>query len=426
MNPSSRGQWRPWHVVGAVAVFYVGVTLARFGGDPLAFATLCPDPQRIATGRCGYDGQFAYAIAVDPDGSAPRMDVPAYRYQRILYPMLARVVGLGQAGLIAWALILINLIALAAGTAILEAILVEHGSSRWHALAYGLFAGALMPVRLDLTEPLAYALALSGVWSALRGRCLLSGVLLALAALTKETTLLLAAGIVGAQLARHAAGRAAPSIANSTLVYDTHPERSGGRSSTSPSLRSGSAQNAPAAQRDTAPHVSKDAANQRGNRSIRCALAIALIAVAPFAIWQFVLRAQFGQFGIGSGGALGTPFEFVPLRGWWSIASIDLGAFAVISLIMLPMAIVPALLGLWAALRDFARRRLDLPAWLLFFNAAIVLFTPQSTFREPLGMARLIVGLVVSALIYAAARGSRRGLNYSLLWIFTLALALNE
>lgn len=366
MNASSRGRWRPWHVVGAVAALYVGVTLARFGGDPLAFATLCPDPQRIATGRCGYDGQFAYAIAADPDGGASRMDVPAYRFQRILYPMLARVVGLGQAGLIPWALILINLIALVVGTAILEEILVEHGASRWPALAYGLFAGALMPVRLDLTEPLAYALAFGGVWSALRGRCLLTGVLLALAALTKETTLLLAAGIVAAGLARHAAA------------------------------------------------------------SIRCAFAIAMIAVAPFAIWQLVLRAQFGQFGLGSGGALGTPFEIVPLRGWWSIAAIDGSAFAVISLIMLPMAIAPALLGLWAALRDFARRRLDLPAWLLFFNAAIVLFTPQSTFREPLGMARLIAGLVASALMYAAARGSRRGLNYSLLWISTLALALNE
>jgi hypothetical protein len=56
----------------------------------------------------------------------------------------------------------------------------------------------------------------------------------------------------------------------------------------------------------------------------------------------------------------------------------------------------------------------------------VVLFTPQSTFREPLGMLRLMVGLVVSTLIYAASRQSRRGLHYALLWIFTLALALNE
>jgi ABC-type Fe3+-siderophore transport system permease subunit len=59
-------------------------------------------------------------------------------------------------------------------------------------------------------------------------------------------------------------------------------------------------------------------------------------------------------------------------------------------------------------------------------NAAIILFTPQSTFREPLAMARFIVGLVAAALMYAAARRSKRGLNYALLWMFTLGLALNE
>ncbi len=375
MNRVWRRQVRPWHVVGAAGLLYVAVTLARFGGDARAFAVICPDPQRIAGGQCGYDGQFAYSIAIDPVSAAQFMDVPAYRYQRILYPMLARVVGVGQAGLIAWALILINLIALAAGTAILEVILVDSGAIRWYALAYGLFAGAMMPVRLDLTEPLAYALALGGVLAAARSRCRLAGALLALAALTKETTLLFAAGIT-------ASGWAG---------------------------------------RRTYRHV-----EMPPTPAWRCAIEIGLIAAAPFVIWQFALRAWFGEFGVGSGGALGTPFEVIPLRGWWSLASIHLGAFVIVSLVVLPMAIAPALFGLWNTLRDFAQRRFDAPAMLLFFNSAIVLFTPQSTFREPLGMARFVVGLVASTLIYAASRRSRRGLNYALLWIATLALALNE
>jgi ABC-type Fe3+-siderophore transport system permease subunit len=62
----------------------------------------------------------------------------------------------------------------------------------------------------------------------------------------------------------------------------------------------------------------------------------------------------------------------------------------------------------------------------LFFNAAVILFTPQSTFREPLAMARFVVGLIAATLMYASARRSRRGLNYALLWMFTLGLALNE
>jgi hypothetical protein len=341
---------------------YIAVTLARFG-DPLAFATICSDVNRVSSGHCGYDGQFAYAIAVDPLNAPALMDVAAYRYQRILYPMLARVLGWGQRGLIAWTLIAINFAALLAGTAIVEALLRANGASRWYALAYGLFAGVLMPLRLDLTEPMAYALALAAVWATTTGRRpLTAGALLALAALTKETTLLFAAALV----AYHAL-----------------------------------------------------------HRRMRDALIVGAAAAIPFAIWQLILFAQFGQFGVGSGGALGTPFEAAPLRGWWALASIDLTAFIVISLIMLPMAIIPAVIALIAVVRDFVRRRFDLAVMLLFFNAVVVLFTPQSTFREPLGMARFIVGLVASVLIYASTRGSRRALNYALLWIFTLAFAIN-
>lgn len=367
-----RSSLRAWHVAGIVGLAYIALTLARHDGDPRAFAVICPEPAQIASGHCGYDGQFAYAIAVDPIGGAQLMDVPAYRYQRILYPMLARAIGLGQADAIAWSLIGLNLLALIAGVAILETILTAAGASRWYALAYGLFAGTLMPVRLDLTEPLAYALALGGALAAMRERYWLSGLLLALAALTKETTLLFAAGVV--------------------LGVGIESRRL-----------------------ESPPTTGR-----------RWGILIGLMAVVPFAVWQFMLQAQFGQFGVGSGGALGTPFELIPLRGWWSIAAIDVRAFAIISLLVAPMAIAPALLGLWAAARDFIRRRFDLPAMLLFFNAAVVLFTPQSTFREPLGMARLIVGLVAATLIYAASRRSKRGLNYSLLWIFTLALVLNE
>lgn len=362
-----RQRLRPWHIVGAVGLFYIALTLIGNSGEPSAFAVICPDADRISSGRCGYDGQFAYHIALDPTHAAQYMDVPAYRYQRILYPMLSRVIALGQVDLIPWTLIFTNFIALIAGTAILEAILYRNGASRWYALAYGLSAGVMMPLRLDLTEPLAYALVLGAVWIETADerrapRPFITGALLGLAALTKETTLLFAAAIVWSHLL---------------------------------------------------------------NRRIRRAIEVGLIATVPFVIWQFVLLSQFGQFGVGSGGALGTPFELIPLRGWWALAEVSVAAFAVISLIMLPMVIVPTLLGLTAALRDFVQRRFDIAVMLLFFNTIVILFTPQSTFREPVGMVRFIVGLVASVLIYASARASKRGLNYAMFWIFTLAFALN-
>ncbi|HZY41174.1 MAG TPA: hypothetical protein VFF59_04150, partial [Anaerolineae bacterium] len=156
------------------------------------------------------------------------------------------------------------------------------------------------------------------------------------------------------------------------------------------------------------------------------AIKLGVVVVTPFVIWQLILRGWFGQFGVGSGGALATPFEIVPLRGLWSIAAIDGRVFLLIAAIMLPLAVIPALIGLWRMIGDARRRRFDLPMWLLLINAGVIVFTPQSTFREPLAMARFVVGLIASTLLFAAARRSRRGLNYALLWVLTLGLALNE
>lgn len=355
---------RPWQVVLAISLIYVAITLARGNFDPKFFALIGPlyDPG-VPGGQPGYDGQFAYQIARDPLNGWTRTDVPAYRYQRILYPMAARVLALGNAELIPWALIIINLAALAAGTFITEEILAHYGASRWYALAFGLNAGILMGVRLDLTEPLAYGLAQAGVLLLLKERSNAAVIAFALAALTKETTLMFAAGAI--------------------LTY---------------------------------------AVQRNWWRAIK----LGVVVVTPFVIWQLILRGWFGQFGVGSGGALATPFEIVPLRGLWSIAAIDGRVFALIAMIALPLAVIPALIGVWRSIGDARRRRFDLPMWLLLINAGVIVFTPQSTFREPLAMARFVVGLIASTLLFAAARRSRRGLNYALLWVLTLGLALNE
>jgi hypothetical protein len=156
------------------------------------------------------------------------------------------------------------------------------------------------------------------------------------------------------------------------------------------------------------------------------AIKLGVIVATPFVIWQLILHGWFGQIGVGSGGALATPFEVVPLRGLWSIAAIDGRVFVLIAAMMLPLAVIPAAIGLWRTLGDARRRRFDLPMWLLLINAAVIVFTPQSTFREPLAMARFVAGLIAATLMYAAARRSTRGLNYALLWMLTLGLALNE
>jgi hypothetical protein len=355
---------RPWHVVSIICLTYVVLTLARYGFDPKYFALIGTryDPG-LTNGTPGYDGQFAYQIARDPLDGWTKVDVPAYRYQRIVYPMAARVLALGKPDLIAWTLIAINIAALIAGTWFTEEILTQYGASRWYALVYGLNAGTLMSVRLDLTEPLAYGLAQAGVFCMLKDRSRWAASVLAVAALTKETTLLFVAAIA--------------------VLYVVQ-------------------------------------------RSWRKLIELIVIAGAPFAMWQLLLLNQFGQLGIGSGGAMATPFEVVPLRGLWSIAFADGRVFLLIAAITLPMAVIPAVIALWQIGRDVRRRRFDLPMLLLSLDAIVVLFIPQSTFREPLAMARFIVGLIAAAVMYAAARRSARGLRYAQLWIFTLGLALNE
>lgn len=355
---------RPWQVVLAISLLYVLLTLARYNGDPKYFALVGTryDPG-VPGGRPGYDGQFAYQIARDPLNGWTKTDVPAYRYQRIVYPILARALALGNVDLVPWALILVNVGALAVGTWLTEEILRHFRMNRWYALAYGLSAGTLMAVRLDLTEPLAYALAQAGVLLALKDRWRGAALALAIAALTKEVTLAFAAGIGLVYLFQH---------------------------------------------------------------QWRRLLGFSIVILAPFAIWQIVLWQWFGQFGLGSGGALATPFELVPLRGLWSLAFLNLRVFALLAAIMIPLAVIPALIGLWVSGRDAWRHIVDIPAMLLLLNALLVLITPQSTFREPLAMSRYVVGLIAAVLTYAASRRSTRALNYALLWIFTLALALNE
>lgn len=355
---------RPWQVVLLISLAYVLLTLARYDFDPRIFALIGTqyDPG-LPDGPPGYDGQFAYQIARDPANGWAKIDVPAYRYQRIVYPMTARLLALGNVDLVPWALIIVNVAALAVGVWLTGEILQHFNVSRWYALIYGLSAGTLMSVRLDLTEPLAYALAQAGVLLALKDRWRWAAVMLALAALTKEMTLAVAAGL--------------------GLVY-------------------------------------------LYQRQWVKLLAFSAMVLVPFAIWQLVLWQWFGQPGVGSGGALATPFEIVPLRGLWSLAFLDVRIFLLLAAIAIPLAVMPALFSLWAAGRQVWRRAIDIPTMVLLINALLVLITPQSTFREPLAMARYIVGLMCAVLMYAASRHSYRALRYSWLWVFTLALALNE
>jgi hypothetical protein len=377
----TEGRWlRPWMVVLVLALAYVGLTLARYGDGPMMFVlTGTRYSQNDPDGSWGYDGQFAYYIASDPAGGCPQCDVPSYRYQRILYPLLAWALALGQPALIPWTLIVINVVALVGGTYFTERLLEVHRVSSWYALAYGLYGGLVAGLRLDLTEPLAYGLVQVGLWAweekEARGKRQGAGqrlrfetrdlgfVFLALAALTKETTLIAVAGL---------------------LLYL--------------------------------------AIKRRWWEAVR----LGLIAGAPFVVWQGVLWAWLGAPGVGAGGAMATSFEVIPFWGLLSVARMDWRVFGILLAILGPLFVLPTIWALVISARDMWRRRYHAWVMMLFFQAAVLLFLPNSTWREPLAMARLGVGLVAATLLYGALRRSRRILTFSYFWLATLALLVDE
>jgi hypothetical protein len=355
---------RPWSIVAAVALLYMIVVTELAGGDPLVLATLGTRfSEGNPAGSIGYDGQFVYYIARDPLNGWRYCDVPAYRYQRILYPLLGRLLALGQTSLLPYSLALLNVAALASGTWLTEQILLRYGMSLWYALTYGLYAGQLMAARLLLNEPLALALSQGAVLLAEKDRWRWSIFLFALAALTKETALVFVAGYLLFLLAR-----------------------------------------------------------RRWHRFAEMAMGVG----APFLLWQGLLWAWFGRPGVGSGGAGATGWEIVPFRGLWSVGAIDLRALGLLALVMVPLAIVPCLLSLWATGRELWQGRWHPFTTMLLANALVVPFLPQSTFREPLAMLRLVAGLVVATILYAAGKRSRRTLNYAVLWLASLVFLTKE
>jgi hypothetical protein len=355
---------KPWMLVLLISIAYVGLTLARHGGDPLAFALVGTrysqdDPQ----GTQGYDGQFAYFIARDPLGGWRHCDVPAYRCQRILYPLLAWVLALGQPVAVPWTLILVNLAAVAVGTWFTERVLASHGVSRWYAISYGLYGGIIAGLRLNLSEPLAYGLVQGGLWARAERRNNLATALFVLAALAKETALIAVAGV---------------------LLYLMFEGR------------------------------------------WRDMLSLGLGVAVPFVAWQGTLWIWLGQPGVGSGGAMATPFRWFPFAGLLHIATVSWPAFWLLLAVEGPLFVFPTVWASTTSVRDHLRGRLHPWATLLLVQAAVLPFLPFSTWREPLAMARLATGLVAATLLYGALRHSQRVLNFSFSWLATLALLINE
>jgi hypothetical protein len=359
-----------------IGALYAGWRLAEANWDPLALAEL---GTRYALGEPdgspGYDGQFNYYIAstLSPQAVVEHLDVPAYRYQRILYPLLARLLALARPAWIPWTLLGLNLIAHALGTAALAAYLEGKGLRGWYALSYGLWVGLIAPVGLDLNEPLSFALVIAGWLLLERRRPLAAAACLGLALFAKETALIFWFAALAAALL-----------------------------------------------------TSRD-------RRLRAGLAAGGLA---FAGWQLWLLTQFGRIGLGSGGDMATPFEWLPFMGLWRIGTVNPRALVLFLIIFGPTVVGPAVWGAIASLRTLVAGSRSPSEFGLLFSSAAIMALPFSTFREPLGLVRAADGLVLAVMLYASGQyaaaqaGNRkhwlRPVRLALFWIPLLAILLNR
>ncbi len=198
-----------------VAAFLVAVVLALLAThdwDPRFFATRGPQWERHDPGLRGQaDGTIFFQFAADPMAAAGRF--PRFRTARILYPLTARMLALGRADLVAWALLLVNVIAIVLGTEILHHLLERRGLPSWAALAYGGWGGLGLALLHDTAEPLAYLCVLLGIAGLERGRATLGAVAFVGALLTRETTILFVAPYLLCWRNARGAARWAPALA---------------------------------------------------------------------------------------------------------------------------------------------------------------------------------------------------------------------
>ncbi|MBW8011439.1 MAG: hypothetical protein FVQ83_09395 [Chloroflexi bacterium] len=347
------------------SVLLLVVVIMGAGGDPLELARLGTQySQGDPEGTQGYDGQFVYYIARDlqPDNVAPLLDNPAYRYQRILLPLLGRVISLGNLNALPWVLAAIGIISHTTGTWLVSQLLTSWGVNRWYALVYGLWVGFLLAVRLDLPEPLAYGLVAAAILARERQKPRLSWLLYGFAFFAKEVTIIFAAA---------------------QILLDLSQKR------------------------------------------WRQVIGLSLVGLLPFMLFQVWLWQVFGKWGINSGGAMSTSFELIPFRGIFLIGRYSITLLIAILVVYTPFVIWPALWGIWASARRWLVGQREGVILFLMLNAIVIPFLPFSTFREPGGTLRFTCGLVLAVLLFAGKYRLTHVLNFSWFWLVLNVILLN-
>ncbi|WP_208027891.1 hypothetical protein [Rhabdothermincola sediminis] len=144
----------------------------------------------------GHDGERFWSLARDPlllEGQplADQLDRPAYRAQRIAYPLLAAPWRAGGETALLWGLVITNVLVIGAGTYLTGGLAQARGTrSRFVPYAFALNPLVWLSFLFDLSDALALAGLVAAMWAIHRRRSDLVAVSSVVACLAKETSLL--------------------------------------------------------------------------------------------------------------------------------------------------------------------------------------------------------------------------------------------
>lgn len=213
MTPARKGS--AW-VVG-VAGLAIGVVIALRllipnGLDPTVFLALGDDsPTQTAYARrllgevrtrrdLGHDGRFFFPQANDPwllepQQNAAMLDGPAYRSQRMLFPLIAGGFGLFPPSVVVWSMLITNLLATGLGAFVAARLALRWGASVWLGLAVPLNIGLIFELDIGGAGIVAYTCALAGLYALVAERIWPASLLFAAAALSREVMVAFVAGV---------------------------------------------------------------------------------------------------------------------------------------------------------------------------------------------------------------------------------------
>lgn len=194
-------------VLATLALAVVVVLMASTQGGPAYFVQLGEKSRALELARevlgddvptplaDGHDGESYWLLARDPSLSegaslAARLDRPAYRAQRIAFPVLAAPWRLAGEHALLWGLVITNLVAVGVGTFLTGSLASRLGGSAKVGYAFAANPLVWLSLLFDFSDAVALVGLVGAVWALRRCQIGLAGALGGLAALAKESSLL--------------------------------------------------------------------------------------------------------------------------------------------------------------------------------------------------------------------------------------------